>query len=175
MVNIKSVPITKNEWKIISNIKDEKTARVAFILLVHIKIENKKRLNPSNHIVLNLGYVLQEASLRGSNRDNMDLFANLVELDLIAIKRLGENRKTGRSLVEIKFMDFNNNDIIKNIEVFDKVVTYFYELYKGWKYRVCTECGTRFKLSSNNSRAKYCNSCKKRVKSRQTVSARRYK
>lgn len=163
LVNIKSIAITRNEWDIISNIEDEKTARVAFMLLVHIKIENKKRVNPSNNIVLNLGYVLQEASIGGSKNNNMDLFANLVELDLISIKRLGENRKKGMSLVEIKFVDCDNKDIIKNIEVFDKVITYFYELYKGWKYRVCTKCGTRYKVPQKDRSSKYCSSCKKDV------------
>jgi len=85
LINIKNISITKNEWDVIGNIKDEKTARIAFILLVYIKIENKKRMKSSNNIVLNLGYVLKEASLRSSKKDNMDLFANLVELDLIAI------------------------------------------------------------------------------------------
>lgn len=164
LINIKNISITKSEWDVISNIKDEKTARVAFMLLVHIKIENKKRLKPSNNIVLNLGYVLHEASLRGSNKDNIDLFANLVELDLITVKRLRENRKKGMSLVEIKFIDNNSGDIIKNIEVFDKVITYFYELYKGWKYKTCSECGTRFKISNN--RAKYCSKCAKIVDSK---------
>lgn len=159
LVNIKSIPITKNEWEIISNIKDEKTARVAFILLVYIKIENKKRLNPSNHIVLNLGYILKEASIVGSKNNNMDLFANLVELDLITVKRLGENKKKGMSLVEIKFIDHNNRDIVKNIEVFNKVITYFYELYKGWKYKICGECGTRFKVAKTGRPPKYCKAC----------------
>lgn len=160
LVNIKSIPITKNEWDIISNIKDEKTARVAFILLVYIKIENKKRLNPSNHIVLNLGYILKEASLRNSNNENIDLFSNLVDLDLITVKRLGENRKKGMSLVEVKFIDYDNSNTVKNIEVFDKVVTYFYELYKGWKYRVCEKCGTRFKVVKH-SKSKLCSKCQK--------------
>ena len=163
LVNIKSIPITKNEWEIISSIKDEKTARVAFMLLVHIKIENKKRLNPSNHIVLNLGYILKEASIVGSKNNNMDLFANLVELDLITVKRLGENKKKGMSLVEIKFIDHNNRDIVKNIEVFNKVITYFYELYKGWKYMVCEVCGTRYKVPQKDRSSKYCPTCKKDI------------
>ena len=164
LINIKNIPITKNEWSTISSIKDEKTARVAFMLLIHIKIENKRRLNPSNHIVLNLGYILKEASLRNSNNENIDLFSNLVDLDLITVKRLGENRKKGMSLVEIKFIDYENKDVIKNIEAFDKVITYFYELYKGWKYRVCTECGTRYKVTNN--RSKYCTRCARVVDNR---------
>ena len=163
LVNIKSIPITKNEWGIISSIKDEKIARVAFMLLVHIKIENKKRLNPSNHIVLNLGYILKEASLRSSNNDNIDLFANLVDLELITIKRMGENRRKGVSLVEIKFIDYENKDVIKNIEVFDKAITYFYELYKGWKYRVCEVCGIRYKVHQKDRSSKYCPTCKKDI------------
>jgi hypothetical protein len=160
LVNIKNIPITKKEWDIISSIKDEKTARVAFMLLVHIKIENKKRLNPSNHIVLNLGYILKEASLRGSNNDNVELFSNLVDIGLINVKRMGENRRKGMSLVEIKFVDHNGKDVVRNIETFDKVITYFYELYKGWKYRVCEECRTRFKVA-NRSKSKLCSTCQK--------------
>lgn len=163
LVNIKNISITKNEWSAISSIKDEKTARVAFMLLIHIKIENKKRLNPSNHIVLNLGYILKEASLRSGNNDNIDLFANLVDLELITIKRMGENRRKGMSLVEIKFIDYENKDVIKNIEAFDKVITYFYELYKGWKYRVCEVCGTRYKVPQRDRSSKYCPTCKKDI------------
>ena len=79
---------------------------------------------------------------------------------------------------QIKGYVFDLNKVDKiNLDLynFKNVVTYFNELYKGWKYKVCTECGIRFKLKSINSNAKYCVKCAKKVKTEKTITARKNK
>ena len=46
-------------------------------------------------LMLRVKNLLNRVYAQNSNNENIDLFSNLVDLDLITVKRLGENRKKG--------------------------------------------------------------------------------
>lgn len=175
LVNIKGVNITNKEWGIISSISDDKIARIMFILLVRVKLHMSKNKKNTPVMIINLKEVLREASVR-CVEDNIFLFNELTKLDLITTRLVsGGNSNKYHTMVRIHFIDIDDKDNKKEIDNFKNVVTYFNELYKGWKYKVCTECGIRFKLKSINSNAKYCVKCAKKVKTEKTITARKNK
>ena len=176
LVNIKSIHITNNEWNMISSIEDDKVAKIMFVLLIRVKLYMAKNKKNTPVMIMNLKEILREVSIN-TKMENMFLFNELTKLGLITTRLVsgGGNSDRYHTMVRIHFIDINDKDYKKEIDNFKNVVTYFYELYKGWKYKECEydKCGKRFKPTNNF--AKYCTSCSKKVKLKQNSNYRKKK
>ena len=159
LVNIKGVNITNKEWDIISSISDDKIAKIMFVLLVKVKLYMAKNRKNTPVIIVNLKEVLREVSVN-TKEDNMFLFNELTRLGLITTRlvRAGNSNKY-HTMVRVHFIDINDKDAKKEVDNFNNVITYFNELYKGWKYKVCTKCGIRFRVSKTGKPPVYCKKC----------------
>lgn len=173
LVNIKSIHITNNEWNMISSIEDDKVAKIMFVLLIRVKLYMAKNKKNTPVMIMNLKDILREASMR-CVEDNMFLFNELTKNGLITTKLVsGGKSNRYHTMVVVNFVDINNNECKKEINNFNNVITYFYELYRGWKYKECEKCGKRFKVTNN--RCKYCSSCGKKTNIEKTNSNKKDK
>lgn len=161
LVNIKSIHITNNEWDIVSSIENDKAARIMFILLLRVKLHMAKNKKNTPIMIINLKDVLRESSIR-CTEENMFLFNELTKYGLITTRLVSGGNRSDRyhTMVRVNFIDINDKDFKKEVDNFKNLVTYFYELYKGWKYKECEECGARFK-AVKYSKSRLCSSCQK--------------
>lgn len=165
LVNIEKIYITNNEWNTVLSIDNERAARVMFVLLVTVKLYMLKNKKNAPTMIINLKDILRESSVRVTD-ENIFLFNELTKKGLIntrMIKASG-NKNKYKTMVEVNCIDINDDDVKTEINNFNNVVSYFYELNKGWKYKECSKCRKRFKLKVTNSRAKYCSICSKKIK-----------
>lgn len=163
LVNIKSIYITKSEWDVILSISNDVAARIMFVLLTTIKLYMAKNKKNTPIMIINLKDILRESSVR-STEENMFLFNELTKMGLIntRVVKSGGNKNKYHTMVRVNFIDVDNKDVKREVNNFENIVTYFYELYKGWKYRVCEECGRRFKIPNKLKAGrpqKYCSKC----------------
>lgn len=176
LVNIKSIHITNSEWNIISSIEDDKVAKIMFILLIRVKLYMAKNKKNTPVMIINLKEILREVSIN-TKMENMFLFNELTKLGLITTRLVsgGGNSDRYHTMVRIHFIDINDKDYKKEIDNFKNVVTYFYELYKRWKYKECERCGARFKLQKSDYTSKHCSKCKKDIRNEKQKSIMREK
>lgn len=153
LVQIDSIPITKNELLSISQIKDKKLEKLAFTLLVLAKFGNMRNIDNNNWVLVDEYDVLPRARIRGSLVAQYSCFYDLAKMDLITYSRRVDNIN-----VRVGFID-NDSEIVLNITDL-RELGYQYLMYKGEKYIKCAECGIVMKPSSNKSNnQKYCKEC----------------
>lgn len=175
LVNIKSIDITNSEWNIISSIDNDRAAKIMFILLLRIKLHMAKNKKNTPVMIINFKEILREVSMKITD-ENMFLLNELTKLGLITTKLVsGGNSNKYHTMIIVHFVDTNSNDYKKEINNFKNVVTYFNELYKGWKYKECERCGTRFKLQKSDYTSKHCSKCKKDIRNEKQKSIMREK
>lgn len=144
-----SVSIYKDEWNKICKLKTTDLMRFAFIVLVAYKIY-KSKYN-KNYLIARKSYLRKESS----NDKNTDIYNEFKNSGYI--KEL-KSEYEGSVKIELNYVD-ENSEILINIINFKNIITYFNELYKGWKYKECVECGKRIRIKSSNNRKKYCTVC----------------
>lgn len=144
------VNIHKSEWDNICKLNNEKLMKVAFILLISYKMYRHKY--NTNFISFTKDNIRKECSLRGEN----DILDSFLETEYVNILKSDYDKSVK---CELNYID-ETSDILIIIDNFKNVITYFYELYKGWKYKECVECGKRFRVLKY-SRSKYCTKCQK--------------
>lgn len=160
LVNINRVHITKKEWAVISSISNDKAARVAFVLLIYAKVISIKNKGKNSWISVSTNDIFKEASIQ-SNDTSLFLMNELSDMGLIQM-RMQKNNKKNTTVIQVKFLDLDStSEIHTYIDPSKKIVTYFYELYKGWKYKVCEVCNERFKVAKTGRTPKYCSKCSK--------------
>lgn len=153
LVQIGSIPVTKNELLSISQIKDKKLEKLAFTLLVLAKFGNMRNPNNNNWVLVDEYDVLQRARVRGSLIAQYSCFYDLAKMDLITYSHRVDNIN-----VRVGFID-NDSEIVLNI-IDLRELGYQYLMYKGEKYIKCAECGIVMKPTSNKSNnQKYCKEC----------------
>lgn len=153
LVQIDSIPVTKNELLSISQIKDKKLEKLAFTLLVLAKFGNMRNAENNNWVLVDEYDVLQRARIRGSLVAQYSCFYDLAKMDLITYSRRVDNIN-----VRVGFVD-NDSEIVLNITDL-RELGYQYLMHKGKKYIKCAECGIVMKPTSNKSNnQKYCKDC----------------
>ena len=160
LIDIDSISITKAEWDTIIGIGSVKLEKIAFVLLCYIKVyrargSNKDRMD-------NLSDILLESKLKGS-RENKLLFADLKDLGLIEIGNLKH------MYVKPLYINEESEEYIK-IDSFKNIYTYYDEYKNGIKYKLCEECGKRYKINKNDYSSKYCTKCRVKVNIKKTNS-----
>lgn len=162
------VNIHKSEWDNICKLDNEKLMKVAFILLISYKMYRHKY--NTNFISFTKDNIRKECSLRGEN----DILDSFLETEYVNILKSDYDKSVK---CELNYID-EISDILIIIDNFKNVITYFYELYKGWKYKECVECGKRIRINVGGRGGrpkKYCTSCAKIVNTRKQKERNRKK
>ena len=151
---VESVTITKLEMEVIEKLKNDTLEKIAFGLLVMLKIENVAKERQGEWIVLkNAGDLFKDI---GVNR-------NSVERDLL-IGRLEElgyvftTNKAGKCSMKINYIDFEGEPVA-TITSFDDYIMDYHK-YKGKRVIICKHCQKRVVVKPK-SPAKSCKECSK--------------
>ena len=150
IVEIDEIPITKNELQTISQIKDKKLEKLAFVLLVLAKFCNMRNEKNNNWVMVDEYSVFSRARITGTTIAQYSCFYKLAKMDLITYSKKVDNIN-----VRVGFID-NDSDIV--LKVTDlRELGYQYLMYKGEKFIKCAECGIVTRATIHNK--KYCKSC----------------
>ena len=160
-IKVDKIEITRKEWEKIIELDDNKLERVAFIILCYVKLYKARR--SSKDRVDDLSYILTEASCRGVIKDKL-LIADLRDKGYVQIGNL-------KHMYVKPLYIYEDSEPYIIIDNFDKVITYYDEYRNNVKYRECTQCGKRIKVTNNKK--KYCSACAKIEKNKKTLKSRK--
>ena len=153
LIHIENIKITKKELEIIDSLKDKKLQKIAFILLVYVKIDQQLHKNNSEWINYALGNIFKESKVKGDSKTKMKLLHELSRKELIANKL--NNRKCS---IKINYIN-NESEPMLIIDVLEGVI-YYYLNYLGEHWKKCINCSKWFVVKGNSPR-KYCTTCSK--------------
>lgn len=155
LIQIEKIHITNDELNTIEKLKDKKLKKIAFILLVYVKIGQQLYKNDSEWINYSLNNIFKEAKISGNSVEKMKLLHELSNKGLITNNL--DNRKCS-----IKINYINNDDSIGlEINKFEGVIHYYLN-YIGEHWKKCSECDKWFIVKNNNQ--KYCSNCSKLIR-----------
>lgn len=154
MVDIKSVPIYKEEIDIVNSSSHKKFKKLLFILLVYAKVTNIILDKNDNWFIQNITSLLKEGKVdTGNKKYRLEMLKQLKDEGFIDV--FVKDLKTN---IRVNFLK-NGGSLAFEVTDFDNII-YSYLIYQGEKWKLCENCGkTYFKISSN--RSKYCNKCAK--------------
>lgn len=150
MVDIENVKITKSELDKITELKDKKFQKVAFILLVYAKITNIINKRSGGWINQSFNNIFKEAkvSVRGNNKQMM--LHELSKMEYLTVCK--NNNKTS---LKVNYID-DDSEVIIELKDFNGVI-HEYLKYIGEKWKRCKECNEWILQKSN--RKAYCKKC----------------
>lgn len=152
LIHIQDIKITKKELEVIDKLKDKKLQKMAFILLVYVKINQQFHKNDSEWINYALGNIFKEAKVIGDSQTKVKLLHELSKKELITNNF--DNRKCS---IKINYID-NDSDSILTLNDFEGVIHYYLN-YLGEHWKKCIECGKWFVVKGNKQ--EYCKICAK--------------
>ncbi len=162
--NVCFVEITEGEMQRVRDLKNEKLERIAFTMLVLLKIKHKVKNNSdSNWIEDGNSVIFKLANVkRVSEKNKCLLMHELVTLGYMrqSIKPSSKNSALNR---ELFYVDYESPVLITITDLDNFILDY--DKYVGSKVIECGHCGKR--LIATNNRAKYCKECAKEVKNKQ--------
>lgn len=156
LVDIKYVPITKNELLSIENISSQPMKRLAFTLLCLAKYKNL--VNPKNNDWVNYKFkdIFKMANISINKNAQSSMIFNMKNLGLIKMNNIVDNL-----CVNVCYVDKANSEEIIKITDF-RNLGYEYLLYCGESFIRCKECGILVRKTSTNNI--YCKDCSELVK-----------
>lgn len=150
IVEIDEIPITKNELRTISQIKNKKLEKLAFVLLVLAKFCNTRNVKNDNWVMVDEYSVFARARITGDTVAQYSCFYKLAKMDLITYSKKVDNIN-----VRVGFID-NDSEIALRVTDL-RELGYQYLMYKGEKFIKCAECGIVTRATIHNK--KYCKNC----------------
>jgi len=150
IVEINSIPITKNELQTITQINNKKLEKLAFVLLVLAKFCNMRNENNNNWVMVEEYNVFPRARITGTITAQYSCFYKLAKIDLITYSRKVDNIN-----VRVGFID-DDSEVVLNVTDL-RELGYQYLMYKGEKFIKCAECGVITRVTANSK--KYCKDC----------------
>ena len=151
---VEEVHITKLEMDTILALKNEPLEKLAFGLLVWLKVHNVAKGKQNEW--LNLDNSLSLFRDIQVNRNSVD-----GELMIGTLEELGyvfNSVRSGSCSMKLNYIDLEGEPVL-TITSFDDFIMDYY-IYKGSKVIKCKECGKRVMVKGNAS-TKYCPQCKK--------------
>ena len=150
IVEIDSIPVTKNELQTITQINNKKLEKLAFVLLVLAKFCNMRNENNNNWVMVEEYNVFPRARITGTITAQYSCFYKLAKMDLITYSRKVDNIN-----VRVGFID-DDSDVVLNVTDL-RELGYQYLMYRGEKFIKCAECGVITRATIHNK--KYCKDC----------------
>ena len=151
---VEEIHITKLEMDTILALKNEPLEKLAFGLLVWLKVHNVAKGKQNEW--LNLDNSLSLFRDIQVNRNSVDR-----ELMIGTLEELGyvfNSVRSGSCSMKLNYIDLEGESAL-TITSFDDFIMDYY-IYKGSKVIKCKECGKRVMVKGNAS-TKYCPQCKK--------------
>ena len=150
--NIKSIPITKNEFKIIKDLKNKKLMKLYFVMLVYCKINKIINKIDGNWINQKYSTLFKEARLSGKKESNLLLLRQLMQLGYIT-----PNNRIDKTSIKLNYV--YDDEIEFEVKTFDYII---YDLlhHINNKVRRCEVCG-KIIYQKSKKPPKYCNKCAK--------------
>lgn len=153
---VESITITKLEMEVIEKLKNDTLERIAFGLLVMLKIENVAKERQGEWIVLkNAGDLFKDIGVNRNSVERDLLIGKLEELGYVF-----STNKAGKCSMKINYIDFEGEPAM-TIASFDDYIMDYHK-YKGAKIIECKKCNKRLKVKGR-ARTQYCSTCKKEV------------
>lgn len=153
LIHIENIKITKEELKVIDSLKDKKLQKIAFILLVYVKIDQQLHKNDSEWINYALGNIFKESKIIGNSKTKMKLLHELNKKELITNNL--DNRKCS---IKINYIN-NESESVLIIDDLEGVI-YHYLNYIGEHWKKCEYCEKWIKANKSNNNTS-CSECKK--------------
>lgn len=150
---VEQIHITQTELDAIGMLKNEALERLAFGLLVLLKIENEAKGRSGDWIVLkNSSDLFKDIKVNRNSVQRELMIGTLEELGYVF-----NSVRSGKCAMKINYVDFEGEPAITITSFDDFIVDYC--AYKGTKVINCKECGKRVIAKGRNS--KYCAECAK--------------
>ena len=156
VVNVDKVVITEDEWDKIIELNDKQLERVAFILLVYQKINKFKNKNNDGWISNTITDIFEESNVKLKKEEKGKLLHKLYKKEYISIKNSCDSNG-----IKINYINTESKDKII-IDNFVNVISYYYEYKNNEKWKECSVCGKRIKITNN--RINSCKECSRKIK-----------
>lgn len=158
LITVENIKITKNELNIISGVNNLKQEKILFVLLVYAKIHNQLNKNNNNWTNSEDKDIFSDAKLTVKIKDQRLTLHKLFQTGLISFAK-----KVNSTNICVNFIDEDSEEVI----VLNDFRNFIYEYlkWKGEKIGYCSECGDRFRITSN--RKEYCNTCWNKINKEQ--------
>lgn len=156
--DVTQVRITEKEWANILELEEETPMKIAFVLLVHLKVKLYKNPDGNNRVYTPITDILKESGLPGTLKDKKEL------QKLRRYNFIKRNLTANEEGIELAFLDEDRYSPVKfYVTNFVNVASYFKEYYKGWAFKECPRCHKRFKYNDKKVAPTYCKVCKCQV------------
>ncbi|MGN7411883.1 hypothetical protein [Paenibacillus sp. SAF-068] len=154
LIEINQVPVMYEELQKIKQLKSKRLEKLAFVLLVYSKINNRINENDTYWINNEWKEIYSDTQMAVSKKDQGLLVHKLIQLGY-----LKESNRVDSTNVQVLFA-VEHGEVAFQLVRFDDFVLE-YSRWKGENIKNCTVCGKRMLARSN--RMKYCKECKKTV------------
>lgn len=162
---VEQIHITQTEINAIGMLKNESLERLAFGLLVLLKIDNEAKGRNGEWIVLkNSSELFKDIKVNRNSVERELMIGTLEELGYVF-----NSVRSGKCSMKINYIDFEGEPAMTITSFEDFIVDYC--SYKGVKVINCKECGKRVIAKGRNS--KYCAECAKQKKYETEVRSRK--
>ncbi|WP_340026904.1 hypothetical protein MHB71_15875 [Paenibacillus sp. FSL H7-0940] len=152
LIEIDHVPVTHEELQKIKQLKSKRLEKLAFVLLVYSKINNRINENDTYWINHEWKEIYGDSQMAVSKKDQGLLVHKLIQLGY-----LKESQRVDSTNVQVLFAAEHGEVAFQLVRFDDFVLEY--SRWKGENIKNCTVCGKRMLAKSN--RMKYCKECKK--------------
>ncbi|MBT2284667.1 hypothetical protein J7E78_14080 [Paenibacillus polymyxa] len=152
LTEIDHVPVTLEELQKIKQLKSKRLEKLAFVLLVYSKINNRINENDTYWINNEWKEIYGDSQMAVSKKDQGLLVHKLIQLGY-----LKESQRVDSTNVQVLFAAEHGEVAFQLVRFDDFVLEY--SRWKGENIKNCTVCGKRMLAKSN--RMKYCKECKK--------------
>lgn len=164
LVNVKSVSITKDEWKSICDIENEDLQKLAYVMLVDVKLHSLVKNRDITWFNGRLYDAYKLAGLLSKHRTVIERgkFAH----DLVKNGMIFPYKK--EDSVSLK-VNYKNDESEVLFEIYDfRNILYYFKKQKGYNVLMCGECGKVFKKpKEKGNNTKYCSDkCSEEAKKR---------
>ena len=163
--SVDKIVITKEECERIKAIKDKKTQRVMFIMLVYCRATNELNSNQSYWMNQPIKNIMAEAKITRKN-DKTDILRYLYLNGFIT-----DNARIDKISYRVNYVCEDSEDAIV-ITDFDECIHYWL-MYLGEKWKKCSVCGKWIRKTNNS--IKYCKDCAKKVNIEKTKNNKKLK
>ena len=161
---VEQIHITQTELDAIGMLKNESLERLAFGLLVLLKIDNEAKGRNGEWIVLkNSSELFKDIKVNRNSVERELMIGTLEELGYVF-----NSVRSGKCAMKINYIDFEGEPAMTITSFEDFIVDYC--AHKGVKVINCKECGKRV-MFKGRARTQYCPECKKK---RELEQDRRY-
>lgn len=171
IVNVQSVPITKMEWETILSLENEDLERLAYVMLVDVKLHSLVKERDISWFNGSLYDAYKFAGLSGKYKTVIDRgkFAH----ELVCIGMITPYKKETSVSLRVNYKN-DDSDILFEIRDFNNIM-YYFKKQKGYNVSLCGECGKTFKKKkSDGNNTKYCSEkCKQNAKRRKSRDRKR--